>query len=213
MIYLGFSRVLLEIRVFWDVMLDQWLSSSPVTQHDIAEDMCSRSIAMTSMQALKKSHLWAASINHVAVSWVYFVANKLWSFSSNAKRRSREIFIIFMYLLMPAWCSPSWKQLASPRSGDTFDLHCHRAYAARLLSTCYCAYDMLLGPPFTLNPYVFLSSFTFSLYGVLNLGRPKLVIFNPMLQHLNKFMRLNVDNSFMLRVFLNCVYLLYNATC
>jgi hypothetical protein len=32
-------------------------------------------------------------------------------------------------------------------------------------------------------------------------------------QHFNKFMRLNVDNSFMLRVFLNCVYLLCHATC
>jgi hypothetical protein len=34
-----------------------------------------------------------------------------------------------------------------------------------------------------------------------------------MSQHFNKFMRLNADNSFMLRVFLNCVYLLYYATC
>jgi hypothetical protein len=36
---------------------------------------------------------------------------------------------------------------------------------------------------------------------------------DPMLQHFNKFMRLNADNSFTLRVFLNCVYLLYCATC
>jgi hypothetical protein len=48
---------------------------------------------------------------------------------------------------------------------------------------------------------------------LLNLGRPKWVIRDPMLQHLNKFMRLNGDNSFMLHVFLNCVYLLYYVTC
>ena len=48
---------------------------------------------------------------------------------------------------------------------------------------------------------------------ILTLGRPKWVIRDPMSQHFNKFMRLNADNSFMLRVFLNCVYLLYYATC
>jgi hypothetical protein len=42
---------------------------------------------------------------------------------------------------------------------------------------------------------------------ILTLGRPKWVIRDPMSQHINKFMRLNADNSFMLRVFLNCVYL------
>jgi hypothetical protein len=47
----------------------------------------------------------------------------------------------------------------------------------------------------------------------LTLGRPKWIIRDPMLQQFNKFMRLNADNSFMLRVFLNCVYLLYHATC
>jgi hypothetical protein len=44
----------------------------------------------------------------------------------------------------------------------------------------------------------------------LTLGRPKWVIHYPMSQHFNKFMRLNADNSFMLSVFLNCVYLLYS---
>jgi hypothetical protein len=48
---------------------------------------------------------------------------------------------------------------------------------------------------------------------LLTLGRPKWVIRDPMSQNFNKFMRLNADNSFMLRVFLNCVYLLYYATC
>jgi hypothetical protein len=48
---------------------------------------------------------------------------------------------------------------------------------------------------------------------ILTLGRPKWVICDPMSQHFNKFMRLSVDNYFMLRVFLNCVYLLYYATC
>jgi hypothetical protein len=47
----------------------------------------------------------------------------------------------------------------------------------------------------------------------LTLGRPKWVIRDPMSQHFNKFMRLNADNSFTLRLFLNCVYLLYYATC
>jgi hypothetical protein len=45
----------------------------------------------------------------------------------------------------------------------------------------------------------------------LTLGRPKWVIRDPMSQHFKKFMRLNADNSFMLCVFLNCVYLLYYA--
>jgi hypothetical protein len=35
----------------------------------------------------------------------------------------------------------------------------------------------------------------------------------PMSQYFNIFMRLNSDSCFMLRVFLNCVYLLYYATC
>jgi hypothetical protein len=38
---------------------------------------------------------------------------------------------------------------------------------------------------------------------VLTLGRPKWVIRDPMSQHFNKCMRLNADNSFMFRVFLN----------
>jgi hypothetical protein len=29
----------------------------------------------------------------------------------------------------------------------------------------------------------------------------------------SKLMRLNADNSFMLRIFLNCVYVLYYSTC
>jgi hypothetical protein len=48
---------------------------------------------------------------------------------------------------------------------------------------------------------------------LLKLGRPKLVIRDPMSQHLNKFMRENADNSFTLRVFLNYVYLLYYEPC
>ena len=52
-------------------------------------------------EALKKSRLWAAGSNHIVVSQVYVVANKVWPFSLGAKRRSRETFIIFMYLLMP----------------------------------------------------------------------------------------------------------------
>jgi hypothetical protein len=40
-----------------------------------------------------------------------------------------------------------------------------------------------------------------------SLGRPKCAIRDPMSQHFNKFMRLNADNSFTLRVFLNCVVL------
>jgi hypothetical protein len=47
----------------------------------------------------------------------------------------------------------------------------------------------------------------------LTLGRPKWVICDPISQNFNKFKRLNVDNSFMLRVFLNCVHLLYYVTC
>jgi hypothetical protein len=43
----------------------------------------------------------------------------------------------------------------------------------------------------------------------LTFGRPKWVIHDPMSQHFNKFTCLNVDNSFMLCVFLNCVYLLF----
>lgn len=82
-------------------MLNQWVSSFPLTQRDIPEETYSRSIAVTSVQALKKSRLWAASINHVVVSQVYVVANEVWPFSLDAKRRSREIFIIFTYLLMP----------------------------------------------------------------------------------------------------------------
>jgi hypothetical protein len=46
----------------------------------------------------------------------------------------------------------------------------------------------------------------------LTLGIPKCVIRDPMSQHFNKFMRLNADNLFTLRVLLNCVYLLYYAT-
>jgi len=53
------------------------------------------------VQALKKSRLWAASINHVVVAQVYVVANKVWPFSFDAKRRRRETFTIFMYLVMP----------------------------------------------------------------------------------------------------------------
>jgi hypothetical protein len=72
-----------------------------LTQYDIPEDTYSRSIAMTSVQALKKSRLWAASINHIVVSQVYVVANEVWPFILDAKRRSRETFLIFMYLIMP----------------------------------------------------------------------------------------------------------------
>ena len=56
-------------------------------------------MAVTLVQALKISHLWAASINHVVVSQVYVVADEVWPFSLDAKR-SRETFKIFMYLLM-----------------------------------------------------------------------------------------------------------------
>jgi hypothetical protein len=48
---------------------------------------------------------------------------------------------------------------------------------------------------------------------ILTLGRPKCAIRNPVSRHFNKFMYLNADNSFSLHVFLNCVYLLYCATC
>ena len=82
-------------------MLNQWVSSSPLAQCDIPEDTCSRSIAVTLVQALKKSRLSAASINHVVVSQVYVAANEVWPFSLDAKRGSRETFIIFMYLLVP----------------------------------------------------------------------------------------------------------------
>jgi hypothetical protein len=54
------------------------------------------------MQALKKSRMWAASINHVVISQVYVVANEVWQVSLDAKRRSRKTFLMFMYLLMPA---------------------------------------------------------------------------------------------------------------
>jgi hypothetical protein len=47
----------------------------------------------------------------------------------------------------------------------------------------------------------------------LALGRPKWVIRDPMPLYFNNSMRLNSDNSFTIRVFLNCVYLLYCATC
>jgi hypothetical protein len=43
----------------------------------------------------------------------------------------------------------------------------------------------------------------------LTLGRPKWVNRDPISQHFNKFKHLNADNSFMLGVFLNYVYLLY----
>jgi len=69
--------------------LNQWVSSFPLTHCDIPEDTFSRSTAVTSVQALKKSRLWAASINHVVVAQVYVVANKVCPFSFDAKRRSR----------------------------------------------------------------------------------------------------------------------------
>jgi hypothetical protein len=62
---------------------------------------CSGSIAVTSVQVLKKSRLWAANINHIVLSQVYVVANEVWPFSLDAKRGSRETLIIFMDLSMP----------------------------------------------------------------------------------------------------------------
>jgi hypothetical protein len=82
-------------------MLSQWVSSFPLTRRDIPDGTYSRSIAVTSVQALKKSRLWAASINHIVVSQVYVVANEVWPFSLDAKRRSSETFMISTYLLMP----------------------------------------------------------------------------------------------------------------
>jgi hypothetical protein len=87
----------------------------------------------------------------------------VWPFILDAKRRSRETFLIFMYLIMPPWCSPSWKQLASCRTCDAFGWYCHRAYAAQMLNTRQCVYYTLLSPAVTHLPLLcsYFNSLTF----------------------------------------------------